>query len=55
MNETPLIFDIMAKRTADIKGAKTVQVRGTGHEETRFSVVLSCMNDGTKLKPKVIS
>ena len=54
MNETPLNFYIVANRTVDIKGAKAVQVRGTGHEVTRFSVVLSYVADGTKLKPKVI-
>ena len=32
-----------------------MQVRGTGHEKTRFKVVLSCMADGTKLRPMVIS
>ena len=29
-------------------------VRGTGHEKTRFTVMVSCMADGTKLKPMVI-
>ena len=45
----------MADRTVDIKGAKTVHVRGTGHEKTRFTVAISCMADGTKLKPMMIS
>ena len=44
----------MADRTVDMKGAKTVQVIGTGHEKTRFPIVLSCMADGTKLKLMVI-
>ena len=43
----------MADRTVDIKGVKTVQVRGTGHEKTRFTIVLSYMADRTKLKPMV--
>ena len=54
MDETPLNFDMVAGRTVDIKDAKTVQVRGTGHEKSRFTVVLLCMADGTKLKPMVI-
>ena len=55
IDDTPLNFEIMADRAVDIKGAKTVHVRGTGHEKTRCMVMLSCMADGTKLKPMVIS
>ena len=33
MDEIPINFNIMADRTADIKGAKTVQFRGTDHED----------------------
>ena len=55
MDKTPLNFDINADRTVDIKGAKTEQVRATGHEKVRFTVVLSCMADGTRQKPMVIS
>ena len=50
MDETAINLDIMADRTVDIKGTITVQVRGTGHEKTtRFTVMLSCMADGTKM------
>lgn len=38
----------------DLKAVKTVSIKSTGHEKTRFTVVLSCMADGTKLKPMVI-
>ena len=54
MNETPLNFDMIGERMVDMKGVKIVLVKGTGHEKTRFTVVLSCMADGTKLKPMVI-
>ena len=54
MDETPLNFDMMGNRTVDVKGTKTVHVRNTGHVKTRFTVALSCMADGTKLKPMVI-
>ena len=36
------------------RGAKTVLLKTTGNEKTRFTVVLSCLADGTKLKPMVI-
>ncbi len=54
MDETPLNFDMIGDRTVDIKGTKTLHIRGTGHEKTRFRDVLSCIADGTKLKPMVI-
>lgn len=54
MDETPMNFDMINNKTVETKGVKTVQVRSTGHEKTRFTVVLTCMADGTKLKPMVI-
>lgn len=54
MDETPMWFDLPANRTIDSKGKHTVQIRTTGHEKTHFTVVLSCMADGFKLKPMVI-
>ena len=53
MDETPMTFDVPA-RTIDTKGKCTIQIRTTGHEKTHFTAVLSCMADGTKLKPMVI-
>lgn len=35
-------------------GANTILIKTVGHEKTRFTVVLACMADGTKLKPLVI-
>ena len=54
MDEVPLNFDMVANRTVDIKGRKTIFVKTTGHDKTRFTVVLTCMADGTKLKPMII-
>lgn len=51
MDETSMNFDMLNNRTVEAKGAKTVCVRSAGHEKTRFTVVLTCMADGTKLKP----
>ena len=47
-------FDMPSARTVNAKGAKTVLVNTTGHEKSRFTVVLACLADGTKLKPMVI-
>lgn len=54
MDETPVWFDMPTARTVSHKGQKTVLVKTTGHEKTRFTVVLTCLADGTKLKPMVI-
>ena len=47
-------FDMPKSKTVDSVGAKTVLLKTTGHEKTRFTVVLACLADGTKLKPMVI-
>ena len=54
MDETLVWFDKPAIRTAESRGAKTVFVKTTGHKKTRFTVVLACLADGTKLKPMVV-
>ena len=54
MDETPMTFDLPGNRTVNAVGEKTIMVKTTGHEKTHFTVVLSCMADGTRLKPVVI-
>ena len=36
------------------QGAKTVAVKTSGNKKTRFTVVLACCADGTKLPPMII-
>ena len=54
MNETPVSFDLLSNTTIDELGTRTVSIRITGHERTNFTVVLTCMADGTKLPPLII-
>lgn len=54
MDETPVCFDMPFSHTVDKKGVKSVLVRTTGHEKTRFTVVLCCMANGYRLPPIVI-
>lgn len=54
MDETPVWFDMPTSKTVASKGQKSVLVKTTGHEKSRFTVVLSCLADGTKLKPMII-
>ena len=42
MDETPVYFDIVENFTIDVKGDKTVYIRGTGNEKNWFTVVLTC-------------
>jgi hypothetical protein len=54
MDETPLSFDLPSNTTIDETGKKSISIRTTGHERTNFTVVLTCMADGTKLPPVII-
>ena len=54
MDETPMFFDLPSNHTVDSCGAKTVTVKTTGHEQTHFTTVLSCMADSSKLPLMII-
>ena len=54
MDETPVSFDLPSNTTIDELGARSVSIHTTGHEKTNFTVVLTCMADGTKLPPIII-
>ena len=54
MDETPMTFDIPSNKTVNTVGEKSVMIKTTGHERTHFTAVLSCLADGTKLRPVVI-
>ena len=53
-NETPLWFDMPGETTIAHTGERSVPLRTTGHEKNRFTVCLSAMADGRKLKPYVV-
>ena len=50
----PLTFDIVRNSTVSEKGVKSISILTTGHEKDRFTVMLACLGDGTKLPPYVI-
>ena len=54
MDETPVFFDMVVNKTVNQAGEKTIWVKTAGHEKQRFTVVLACIADGTKLPPMVI-
>ena len=54
MDQMPVYFDSPKNRTLDFRGATTVSVKTTGHEKTRFTLMLCADNTGRKLKPTVI-
>lgn len=54
MDETPMFFDLPGNTTVNRIGEKTISVKTSGNEKSHFTVILSCMADGTKLKPAVV-
>ena len=54
MDEVTLTFDVPSNKTVDVKGAKTIMIKIYGNEKTRYTVVLACCADGTKLPPLLI-
>lgn len=54
VGEISMNFDMTGNQPVDCKGVETELLKTVGHEKTQFTVVLSCMADGTKLSPMVI-
>ena len=54
MDQTPLTFDIVTNSTVSERGVKSVLILNTGHDKDRFTVMLACLGDGTKLPPYVV-
>ena len=54
MDETPLWLDMPGDTTDASLGNHSVPIHTTGHNKGRFTVVLSAMADGMKLKPFVV-
>ena len=54
MDETPVYMDMLPRNTVNKKGEKQVIIKSTGHEKSRYTVVLAVMADGTKLPPMII-
>nr|XP_054928945.1 uncharacterized protein LOC129385819 [Dermacentor andersoni] len=53
-DQTPINFDMPRNSTVDMKGAKSVQVKTTGAEKQRCTVMLAVTADGRKLPPFVV-
>jgi len=54
MDEIPLTFDVPSHKTVDVKGVKTIMIKTSGNKKTRYTAVLVCCADGTKLPPLLI-
>lgn len=54
MDEVPCSFAIPRNRTVDEVGKEDISVVTTEHERMNFTIVLSVLANGTKLKPMVI-
>ena len=53
-DQTPLTFDLPVSSTLELMGTKSVPIKTTGNEKNRFTVMLGCTADGTKLPPYII-
>ena len=53
-DQTLLTFEMLANFMVHAKGTKAVSIMTTGHEKDRFTVMLACLGDGTKLPPYVV-
>ena len=54
MDEVPVQFDYIPKKTMDVKGKKQIEVTDTGNTKNRFTVTFLCAADGSKYKPFII-
>ena len=54
MDETACYMDMPSDTTIDVRGAKSVSLKTTGHEKNHFTVILSARADGKKLKPFIV-
>jgi len=37
MDEVPLTFDVPSNKTVDVKGVKTIMIKTSGNEKTRYT------------------
>lgn len=54
MDESPYWFDMPTNDTIDVEGVQTVRSKTTGNTKMRFTVVLTALASGRKLKPMII-
>ena len=54
MDETPCWLDMPGETTVEHVGTRSVPLRTTGNEKSRFTVVLFAMAVGRKLKPFIV-
>jgi len=54
VDETPIFFDAPFESTIDQKGFKQVNIKTSGYEKERISVILACAANGIKLAPLII-
>ena len=54
MDETACWMDMPPDTTVDVRRARCVPLKTTGHEKDHFTVTLSAHADGKKLKPYIV-
>ena len=54
MDETPLVFEMIANTTISKIGAKNVSIRNIGSDRSRFTIILCIGSNGEKIPPLVV-
>ena len=54
MDETPIWFEMIGKKTVEKIGNKTVNIKTFGSERNRISLLLAISANGSKLKPLIV-
>ena len=54
VDETPIFFDAPFESIIEQKGVKQVNIKTSGYEKERISVILACTANGIKLAPLII-
>ena len=54
MDETACWMDMLSSSTIDVRGARSVPLKTTGHEKDHFTVILTARANGKKLNPFIV-
>ena len=54
MDESPIFFNMVPKKTIAKRGKKTILIKTQSQEKVRISIILTISADGDKLKPLII-
>ena len=54
MDKTAVWQDMLSSTTVENVGEKSIRLKTTGYEKSKFSICLTAKADGTKLRPFIV-